>query len=113
MTVQQVSRIPLDHYVDGIEESIEVTLYDERCAEIRHDEITREHHVLIRQVHKHRIVCLATLYRDQLDARSADLQIGPAVDRHVGLVAAHVVEVEALAEELFGEDSRPVQFPRN
>src|SRR5258708_12684524 len=39
MTVQHVARIFLDHYVNRIEQTLQVSFYNERRTDIRHDEI--------------------------------------------------------------------------
>ena len=43
------------------------------------------------------------MHGNQLNARPPNLQVRAAVDRHIRLEAAHVVETKALAEELLAE----------
>src|SRR5258707_15082301 len=50
--------------------------------------------------------------RVKLDARSADLQFCAVVDGDIGFEAANVIQVEALAEEVFAEDSWRIKFSR-
>ena len=47
---------------------------------------------------------------DQLEFRSADVQVRSTVDRNVRLVAQNIFGAESLSEELFREDVRPVEF---
>ena len=49
--------------------------------------------------------------RDQLDLRSADVQVRSIVDRNVWLVAQNIFGAESLSEELLREDVRRVEFP--
>src|SRR5262249_2621468 len=46
----------------------------------------------------------------QLEGRPANGYVRPAVNRNVRFVAPHILEVEALSEELLGEGARPVEF---
>src|SRR6516165_12012107 len=45
---------------------------------------------------------------DQLERRSADVQVGSIVDRNVRLVTQKILRAESLSEELLREDSWPV-----
>src|SRR6516162_2479897 len=45
---------------------------------------------------------------DQLERRSADVQVGSIVDRNVRLVTQKILRTELLSEELLREDSWPV-----
>src|SRR5262245_10342351 len=47
---------------------------------------------------------------DQLEFRSADVQVRSTVDRNVRFVAHNIFGPESLSEELFPEDVRPVEF---
>src|SRR5262249_11369073 len=47
---------------------------------------------------------------DQLEFRSADIQVRPVVDRDVWFVAPDILGFESLAEELLPEDIRSVKF---
>src|SRR5882762_4543216 len=58
---------------------------------------------------EHRIVGFSSLHRDELDARSPDLQFGATIDGNVRLEVAYVVETEAFTEELFVENARLVE----
>src|SRR6267143_5659087 len=87
VAMEKLPRILLYHDIDRIQQPLKVALLDERCAEIRHDEITDEQNALIRQGNEHRIVGFASLHRYELDACSADLQLGAAVDGDVRLEA--------------------------
>lgn len=44
MTVQHIARILLHHNVDCIEQTSEVSFYNERCADVGHDEIAHKEH---------------------------------------------------------------------
>src|SRR5262245_41852141 len=72
VTVQQVLRIPLDHYINSVEQALQVTLLDKGRAEIRHEAVTHEHYLLVRQIDEHCVVSLTTLNRNQLYPRAAD-----------------------------------------
>ena len=61
---------------------------------------------------EHPIPGFASLHRDQLNARSPDVQLSALFDRHVRPEAAHVGKVEILTEELFIEDA-PAQTGRS
>src|SRR5262249_49601235 len=111
VTVEQVLGISFDHYVDAIEKSLQITLFDEGGPQIGHDEVTHKHHPLIRQVDEHRVMSLTALNRDQFHARAADPQVRVVVDRNAGLVAAQVVIIEALSEKLLTEDSGTIELP--
>src|SRR5260370_27011885 len=113
VAVQQVLGMLLNNNVDRVEQSLQIAFLDKGRPKIRHDEISNEHNALIRQVDEHGVVSFSSLYRDELDARSPDLQLGAMVDRDIGLEAAYIVEVEALAEEAFIEDRRRVEFASN
>src|SRR6266567_7335310 len=113
VAMEQIPRILLYHDIDRIQQPLKVALLDERCAEIRHDEIADEQNALIRQVDEHRIVSLASLHRNELDACSPGLQLGAAIDGDVRLEAPHVVEAEAFAEELLVENAGRTDFTRD
>src|SRR5712692_10614482 len=110
MAMEQGPRILLYDDIDRIQQPLKVALLDERCAEIRHDEIADEQNSLIRQVNEHRVVGFASLHRNQLDACSPDLQLGATIDGDIRLEASYVLEAEALAEELLVEDARRTDF---
>src|SRR5438876_2141366 len=110
MTVQHIAWMFLHDYIDCIEKAIEVTFYDEWCSDVRHDEITDEHHAQIGQMDEYRIVRLSAMDRNQLDAGSADFQIGLAIDGCIRLETTYVIEVELLPKEVFAERLGRVQF---
>lgn len=110
VAMEQIPRILLNHDIDRIQQPLKVALLDERCAEIRHNEIADEQNALIRQVDEHRIVRFASLHRNELDAYSPDLQLGAAIDGDVRLEAPYVVEAETCAEELLVENGRRTDF---
>src|SRR5437660_11153801 len=56
VAMEQMPRILLYHYINCVHQPLKVTLLDERCAQIRHDEISHEQYALIRQVDEHSIV---------------------------------------------------------
>ena len=53
---------------------------------------------------------LTALNRDQLEFRSADVEIRSIVDRSVRFVAQNICGAESLSEELLPEDLWPVEF---
>src|ERR1700730_5912940 len=110
MAMEQVPRILLYHDIDRIQQPLKIALLDERCAEVRHDEIADEQNALIGQVNEHRIVSFASLHRNELDACSPDLQLGAAVNGDVRLEAPYVVQAEAFPEKLLVEHARRTQF---
>src|ERR1700733_12473519 len=62
---------------------------------------------------EHRVVSFSSLHRNELNARPANLHVRPAVDRHIRLEAAYVVETEAFTEELLAETSGRIDFAGN
>src|SRR3989454_3322088 len=110
MAMEQIPWILLYHNIDRIQQPLKVALLDERCAEIRHDEIADEQNALIRQVDEHRIVSFASLHRNELDAGPSDLQLGLTLDGNVRLEASYVVDAEGFAEELLIEHARRTEF---
>src|SRR6266704_1693344 len=110
VAMEQMPRILLYHDIDRIHQPLNVALLDDRCPQIRHDEIADEQNALIREVNEHRIVSFASLHRNELDACSPDLQFGAAIDGDVRLEAPYVVEAEAFAEELLVENARRTDF---
>src|SRR5579859_389656 len=99
--------------VDGIEKAVEVTLGNERRADVGHDEIADEEHTQIGQMDEYGVVRLAATNRNQFDTGPAYFQLGVAIDGYVGLEIAHVVAVEAFAEEIFRECVRGIDFAGN
>jgi hypothetical protein len=97
-------------YINGIEQPLEIAFLYKRRSEVRHDEVSHEHHTRIAQVNKHGIVRFSTLHRDQRKMRAADGQLRTAVDGNVRLESANVVGVEAFAEKAFRENLRGVEF---
>ena len=111
--MQQVLRMPVYDYIDGVQKPLQIAFFDKRRTQVRHDEIAREQSTKIRQVDEHPIPGFASLHRDQLNACSADVQLSALLDRHVRPEAAHVGKVEILTEELSIEDARRRQVVRN
>src|SRR5258708_26496160 len=103
MVVQQVLRMPINDNVNGVDQSLKIPFLYKGRSEIRHDEVAHEHSPLIRQVNEHGIVSLPALNRNELDARSTDLQLSATIDCDVLLETPDVVYAEALAEELLVE----------
>src|SRR5262249_28334730 len=91
VTVQQVLRILLDHYINSVEQSLKITVLVKGRADIGHDAVTHEEHLLIGQMDEHAVLSLTTLNRDQFYSSAADRQISALVDPNVRLVAAHIV----------------------
>src|SRR5712692_212424 len=110
VAMEQMPRILLYHDIDRIHQPLKVALLDERCPQIRHDEIADEQNALIRQVDEHRIVSFTSSHRNELDACYPDLQLGTVIDSDVRLEAPYVVEAEGFAEELLVEYARRTEF---
>src|SRR5262245_39787740 len=72
VTVQQVLRISFDHYVHSVEQALQIALLDKGRAEIGHDAVTHEHHLLIGQIDEHSVVSLTALNRDQFYTSATD-----------------------------------------
>src|ERR1700676_3868535 len=53
------------------------------------------------------------MHRNQLNARPPNLQVRAAVDRHIRLEAAYLVETEAFTEELLTKNPRRIDFASN
>ncbi len=66
VAMEQIPRILLYHDVDRIHQPLKVALLDERCPQIRHDEIADEQNALIRQVDEHRILSFASSDRNEI-----------------------------------------------
>src|SRR5215471_1523611 len=103
-------RVSLDHDIDGIEQSLEIAFVDKGRAEIRHDAVAHEHHLLRRKVDEHGIASLAAAYRNQLERRAIDLDVRAAVDGHVRLVATDLIGIEHFTEELLSENARSTEL---
>ena len=73
MAVQHVARIFLRYHVDGVEQTIEVTLHHKRCTKVRHDEIADKEHAQIGEMNEHGVVRFSAVNGNQLDARPAYL----------------------------------------
>src|SRR5262245_38583833 len=84
----------------------------ERRAEIRHNEISHKQHALVRQFDEHPVRCFSALYRDERDPRPSYHQLRSMVDENIRFEAAQVIEVEALAKEVFAQVLWRVEFDR-
>ena len=103
-------RISAHDHIDRIEQSLQITLLGERCSEIRHDDVPHEHYFFIGKINQHGIVRFTALSWDQLELRSADVQVRSIVDRNVRFVAHNIVGAESLSKKLLREDLRRVEF---
>jgi hypothetical protein len=101
MTVQHVTGMFLHYDIDCIEKAIEVTFHDEWRSDVRHDEITDEHHAQFGQVNEHSVMRLSAMNGNQLDAGSANSQLGLAIDGCVGLETTYAIGVVAFPKEAF------------
>src|SRR4030095_249595 len=108
--VQEMLGIPAHYQINRIQQSLQITLLNKGCSQIRHDDIAHEHNFFIRKINQHGIMRLAPSSRDQFELRSADVQLCPIVDRNIWLVAQNLLRAEALSEELLREDVGPVEF---
>src|SRR5215471_19902968 len=102
--MKQIPRILLHYDVDRVQQPLQVSFFDERRAEVRHDEIADEQHAQIRQVDEQGIVSFTASHGNELDVGATDFQFGAAVDSNVGSKAAHIVEIKAFAEKFFAEN---------
>src|SRR5262249_24400586 len=96
--------------IDGVEKAIEVTFHHKWRSNIRHDEIADEHHAQFRQVNEHSVMRFTAMDGNQLDAGSANFQLGLAIDGCVGLEPTYAIDVVAFAKEAFLNGVRPVEF---
>ena len=110
--MQNVARLLFADHVDGIEQALKVSFFHERRSDVGHDEIAHEQDAQVGEMHEHGVVGLAALHRNQLDARSANLQLRTAVDKDVRFEGAHIVDAEPFPEELLVESCRRSQFAR-
>src|SRR5580704_18424673 len=101
------------HNFNRIDYSLKIALLRKGCPQIRHDEISHEHHALIRQIDEHGVASFSSMHGNQFNTRPPNLQVRAAVDRHIRLKAAHVVETEAFTEELLTKISRRIEVARN
>src|SRR5229473_7501270 len=62
---------------------------------------------------EHGVVSFSSMHRNQLNARPPNLQVGAAVDRHIRLEAAYVVETETFTEKLLAKIPRRIDFASN
>ena len=100
----------LYHDVDRVEQPLQIAFLDERRTEIRHDEISHEQNTLVREFDEHRIWRFSSSHRDKPDTRSADPQFCGMVNGDIRLEAAYIIQVEALAEEMFAQNPRRIEF---
>src|SRR5215831_11060722 len=110
MTVQHITWMFLHDEIDCVQKPIEVTFHDEWRSDVRHDEITDEHHAQIGQVNEHGVMRLSAMDGNQLNVGSANFQLGLAIDGCVGLETAYAIGVIAFPEEAFLNGVRPVNF---
>src|SRR5262245_54279875 len=99
MTVKQILWILFHHDVDCIEQAIQASLFDKRCAEIRHNKITDEHHPIIGKMDEKRIASFSPVDRDEFDPRSSNLNLCLAVYSRIGFETSNVFQIEAAPEE--------------
>src|SRR6266852_5023788 len=62
---------------------------------------------------EHRVVSFSSMHRNKLYARSPNLQVCAAVDCHIRLEAAYVVETETFTEKLLTKIARRIDFASN
>src|SRR5262249_1316408 len=86
------------------------TFFDKRRPKVGHDDMPNEHHAFVGKVNQHRIMRFTTMNRDQLELRSADVQLCSVADRNIRLVALDILRTESLSEERFRECSWPIEF---
>src|SRR5580692_1605573 len=110
MAVQQILWIFLYHYIDRVQQPLKISLLDERCAQIWHDEIADEQDAFIRQMDEHGVVSFTSLHRNQFDACATNLQLGAAIDGDIWLETSHVVQIKTFAEKFLAENARSIHF---
>src|SRR6266404_4878356 len=110
VAVQQVSRVFLDHDINRVEQALQIALLDERGAKIRHEEVSDEHQAQLRHLDEQGIRRFSALHWDKFDAGAADLHWCRMVYSDVRLEALHVLQAETLAEKVFAESSRRIEF---
>src|SRR5262249_53379393 len=110
--MQEILGVLLHDDVDRIEQPLKVAFLDERCTEIRHNEIAYKQNSLVRQFDEHCVRRLSPLYGSQTNARSAHVHLHGMIDEDIRLEAAHVIHLEALAEEMPSEIARRIEFFR-
>src|SRR5260370_39738876 len=98
--MEQIPRILLYHDVDRIHQPLKVALLDERCPQIRHDEIADQQNALIRQADEQRILSFASSDPNELDASPPDPQISATIDGNVRLLTPSAVQPEGFAQGL-------------
>src|SRR5215471_12512439 len=99
VTVQHITWVFLHYNIDCVEKAIEVTFHDKWRSDVRHDEITDEHHAQIFQVNEHGVMRLSAMDGNQLDVGSANFQLGLAIDGCVGLETPYAIGVVAFPKE--------------
>src|SRR5215831_1373130 len=110
VTVQHITWMFLDCNIDCVEKAFEVTFHDKWRSNVRHDEITDEHHAQFGQVNEHGVMRLSAMDGNQLDAGSANCQLGLAIDGCVGLETTYEIGVVAFPKKAFLNGVRPVEF---
>src|SRR6266496_2253635 len=110
VSMKEVLRVAASDKIKRIEQPGKIALFVERCTQIRHEDVPHEHYFSIGKIDQHGVVGLAPSSRDQLDLRSANVQAGPFVDRHVRLVPSKILKAKPLSEKLFTEGVRRVEF---
>src|SRR5215469_16773222 len=99
MAVQDVARIFLHDHIHCVKQALKVALVHERRTNVRHDEVASEKHSQFGQMDEHRVMRFSAMNRNQLNARSADFQLGAAIHGCVRFEIANVIEVESLAKK--------------
>src|SRR6185312_7746150 len=89
---------PVD-LVYSLQETVDASLWNERGAKIRHQNVAHEKYALLRHMHEEGIGGFSTACRHQTKASLADYYITWTVDQDIRLVGEHVVESEFLSEE--------------
>src|SRR5262245_44096216 len=112
VAMQQILRALLDDDIDRVEQPLEIAFLEERCPEVRHDEIPYEQHSQVRQFDKHRVPRLTSLYGNKPDTRSTHLHLGGTINGDVRLEGTHVIRIKTLPEELLRELSGRIEFER-
>src|SRR5215831_10760729 len=110
MTVQQMLGVLAHYHINRIEQSLQVTVLIKWCPQIRHNHVPHEHHFFVGKINQHGIVRFTASSRNQLEVRSADVQVRSIVDRNIRFVALNVRGAESVSEELLGKDFRCVEF---
>ena len=85
MTVEQVLGIKRHHGIDSLKKPRQVAFLIKRSAEVRHNEITDEQHVIFGRMNEHAIDRFSAWNRNEFKTRPAHDHLGMLANRDIGL----------------------------